>query len=346
MAVMTVRGSVKKEDLGFISPHEHIFIDIRNQFRPFDATTDRVRSEQKVQMSNLDALSRNPYAVKDNLVIDEADVAVDEITRFKKAGGKTLVDMTLPGIGRDVVFYRDLANLLDLNIVAGTGFYTADTHPEWVLKAPVDALARHMLKELKEGIDGTDIKAGVIGEIGTSEVIYPSERNCLLASAIAQKETGVAVEIHTFPWAEAAYEAAKIMVDEGVRPEKIAILHVDVQFNMDLIYRLLDLGVLLEFENWGKQYYIDKRYRSFAGGIFEQDIVRIYKLKELCQKGYAKQIIMANDVCLKVNLHKYGGWGYDHILRNIIPMMRDEGISEQDIVQITQINPADFIDVE
>ena len=341
---MTVNGLVNREDLGFITPHEHLLIDITNQFQPFDAITDRVRSMEKVQLSNLDAIRRNPYAVKDNLALNEPDVAIEEITRFKKAGGKTVVDVTLIGIGRDVLFLRGVANLLDMNIIAGTGLYTQDTHPTWAFEASVDDVVEYMMNDITVGVDQTDIKAGIIGEIGTSDVILDNERKCLLASAIVHQQTGLGMEIHTFPWTDAAFEVAQILIEHNVDPKKICILHTDVEFNMDLVYRLLDLGVILEFENFGKECYIDKRYRGFAGGFFESDLKRVKVMIELCEKGYASQLMVATDICLKQGLHKYGGFGYDHILLNIIPMMLNEGLDKKYVDQIVRDNPLNFID--
>jgi phosphotriesterase-related protein len=97
MPVMTVCGPIPSEALGVVTTHEHVFIDIRNQFSEFTAATRRAISEQPVQLSNLDALSRNPYAVKDNLTLNDAAVAEDEVMRFKRAGGDTIVDATSVG---------------------------------------------------------------------------------------------------------------------------------------------------------------------------------------------------------------------------------------------------------
>jgi phosphotriesterase-related protein len=127
MTVTTVCRPIPASGLGVVTPHEHVLIDIRNQFTEFKEATRRAISEQQVQLSNLDALYRNPYAVKDNLVLDDVAVAEEEVGRFKRAGGDTIVDATSIGIGRDPEALRSIAQATGLNLIAGCGYYTADT---------------------------------------------------------------------------------------------------------------------------------------------------------------------------------------------------------------------------
>jgi len=67
-------------------------------------------------------------------------------------------------------------------------------------------------------------------------------------------------------------------------------------------------------------------------------------IKKLIDKGFTKQILISNDVCLKSMLHLYGGWGYDHIGNNIVPMMEDFGIKPEDINTIIRDNPVRFLE--
>lgn len=106
----------------------------------------------------------------------------------------------------------------------------------------------------------------------------------------------------------------------------------------------MDLGVFVEFDNFGKEYYIDKRDRGFAGGVFARDIERVGAIKELIDLGYLNNIMLSCDICLKTLLHKYGGWGYDHILMNIVPMMSEFGIKDSQINILLRQNPKRFLD--
>jgi len=287
---------------------------------------------------------RNPYAVLDNAVIDDEGVVRDELLKFKKAGGTTFVDLTLRDIGRDPALLVGLSRELDIKIVAGCGYYINKSHPGDMDGKTVEGIAEELLSEIRYGMDGTDIKAGVIGEIGTSEIVYPNEKKTLIASAIVQKETGLGLHVHTDLYATNGYEVVNILTEHGAAAEKICINHIDVDIKMDYIKDLLNLGVYVEFDNFGKEFYADKRDRSVLRGLFARDIERVRAIKQLIDAGFLSKILISNDVCLKTCLHRYGGWGYDHVLTNIIPMMEDEGITSEQIKILMCRNPAEFLD--
>lgn len=342
--IMTVTGGVRADELGVVSPHEHLLIDIRNQFTEFKEASRRARSELKVGIETLDALSRNPYAVRDNLVLNDLALAEDEILRFKRAGGDTVVDATSIGISRDAEALRSISRVTGVKIIAGCGYYTADTHPTDMNDKSVADVRREILDDLLHGIDGTTVRAGVIGEVGTSCPVHPNERKVLQAAAEAYLETGVGIIVHTYPWGHEGFVAIEILTGTGVPPNKISINHIDVEIDLDYCRQLLQAGVFIEFDNFGKEYFIDRRDRGFAGGVFARDIERVRAVKTLIDEGYLEQLLISNDVCLKTLLHRYGGWGYDHILTNIIPMMQDEGVTSQQIEILYRANPSRFLD--
>lgn len=346
MSVITVKGIIDPERLGVVSPHEHVFIDIRNQFTEFPDEIRKKLAEQKVSIKNLDVLSRDPYAVKDNLVLNDISLAKKEVLKFKKAGGDTLVDATSIGMGRNPDALRKISESTGLNIIAGCGYYTHDTHPHNMDNKTVDQIAEEMITDIKIGINGTNIKAGVIGELGTSKEIYPNEKKVLAAAAKAQIETGVGIIVHTYPWGKKGLEILDILSNNRARLNKVSISHVDVVIDIEYCKEIAEYGAYFEFDDFGKEYFIDKRYRGFAGGVFARDIERVKALKELIDSGYLSNILISCDVCLKTLLHSYGGWGYDHILTNIVPMMREEGITEEQIDVLLKENPKRFLNVE
>ena len=118
-----------------------------------------------------------------------------------------------------------------------------------------------------------------------------------------------------------------------------------VEIDLEYYKEIIKSGAYVEFDNFGKEYFIDKRYRGFAGGVFARDIERVRAVKELIDLGYLSNILITCDVCLKTLLHRYGGWGYDHILTNIVPMMREEGITEKQIDILLKENPRRFLDI-
>ncbi|BBH18856.1 aryldialkylphosphatase [Paenibacillus baekrokdamisoli] len=344
MSVMTVTGKVRSDSLGLVLPHEHAFIDLRSLVPSSSEISRKKMSQEQVALTNIGKLMRNPYAVLDNAVIDDETVVRDELLKFKKAGGKTFVDLTLRDIGRDPALLAGLSRELDINIVAGCGYYINKSHPSDMDNKTVDSIAEEIFNEIRYGMDGTDIKAGVIGEIGTSEIIYPNEKKTLIASAIVQKETGLGLHVHTDLYATNGYEVVNILTEHGATADKICINHVDVDIKMDYLKDLLNLGVYVEFDNFGKEFYADKRDRSVLRGPFARDIERVRAIKKLIDWGFLSKILISNDVCLKTCLHNYGGWGYDHVITNIIPMMEDEGITTEQIKTLMCSNPAEFLD--
>lgn len=344
MSVMTVTGRVETSSLGWILPHEHAFIDLRDLVPAAHTISAKAMAQQKVTLANSGHLRRNPYAVLDNAVLDDEEVIKDELLAFKRAGGNTFVDLTLRSIGRDPALLASVSREVGINIIAGCGYYINASHPPDMDSKTIDQIADELRREIRFGIDGTNVRAGVIGEIGTSEVIYPNEKKALIAAAIVQQETGLGLHVHTSLWGTTGLEVVRILTENGAAANKICINHIDVDIRMDYLKALLNQGVYIEFDNFGKEFYADKRHRSVLQGLFARDIERVRAIKELIGCGFLSQILVSNDVCLKTCLHRYGGWGYDHMLTNIVPMMEDEGISAEDIRALMCDNPATFLD--
>jgi phosphotriesterase-related protein len=99
----------------------------------------------------------------------------------------------------------------------------------------------------------------------------------------------------------------------------------------------------VEFDNFGKEYYIRREVRNSGYGLFVTDVQRVTFLKKLIDLGYLNRILLSCDLCLKQLLHTYGGWGYDHVLKNIVPMMEDEGITDRQIHTLLVENPANWL---
>lgn len=341
--IMTVTGPISADELGITLVHEHLFIDLRNQFSELKDPEAMRMSYEKVHMDNLGVLRRNPYAIRDNLVLDDVDIAVKEVSKFKCQGGNAIVDCTSIGIQRQPLNLQQVSLRAELHIIAGCGYYTYDTYPPEMDSWSVEKIADDIVRDITVGIDGTDIKAGVIGEIGTSEIIHANEWKVLMASAIAFKKTGAAIQVHTYPWGKAGLEIADGLLGVGVNPKKIVICHVDVQLDMDYIKALLEKGIFVEFDDFGKEFYIDPSERGFAGGVFAHDIERVKAIKQFVDLGYEHQILITNDICLKSMLTVYGGWGYGHIVCHIKPMLEWEGVPKDVIELLLHENPKELL---
>ena len=334
--ITTVRGEIKESEVGIASSHEHIFIDMRGCV---DITgTEPELFYEDIRMENRGEVFADPYAILDNALLSGVEDAVREVEYFKAWGGQTIVDCTPDEIGRDPLALREVCLRTGVNIVLGCGHYYQKTHAPHVRQASVEQLAAEMRADILDGIGDTGIKAGVIGEIGTSEQITPDEKKVLTAAGIVGAQTGKAVHVHTDLYTENGMEIADILTREGMKPEKICIDHVDVWLRPDYIRTLLDMGVYVEFDNFGKEFYVSKAKR------FAYDLERVELLKTLIEEGYQKQILVCNDICLKTMWKKYGGLGYGHILRTVKDMAVEQGISEEVYYKLLTENVKSFLD--
>lgn len=159
----------------------------------------------------------------------------------------------------------------------------------------------------------------------------------MTAAGIAGSHTGKAVHVHTDLYTENGGEIIKLLAGLGMQPEKICIDHVDVWLRPDYIRSLLDMGVFVEFDNFGKEFYVSKQRR------FAYDLERIHLLKTLIDEGYQNRILVCNDICLKTMWKRYGGQGYAHILRTVKDMAVEHGISESTYLALLTENVQNFL---
>ena len=342
MPITTVLGNVEKCGAGCILPHEHLLIDLRKLVdRPADE--NGAHFFESLGMSNRWRVYNDPYALLDNAVIEEEDTALKELLLFKQAGGDTVADVTLDDIGRNPSALARLSRASGVNIVMGCGHYIAGAHPEKITSLSEKELAAEMIADLTEGVNGTGIKAGVIGEIGTSASISAEEYKVLKAAGIACLETGKSVHVHTSLYERNGLLVARTLLEMGVRSDRICIDHIDVQPNREYIVRLLDMGVYVEFDNFGKEFYVPRGNPGLLKDRFVYDLERAELIASLAEKGYLKQILISNDICLKSMLCEYGGNGYGHILRTVKSMLCDCGLSPLQYETIVKDNAAEFL---
>lgn len=319
--IETVCGKIKIDDIGVTSAHEHVFIDMRHCV----AITGNEAPVfyDKIDMKNRGLVFSDPYAILDNALLDNVDDAIFEMKCFKEAGGDTIIDCTLDEIGRDPISLKKVSEESGVNIILGCGNYYDVAHPEFVENETIFQLANRIRKDLTEGISETGIKAGIIGEIGTSAIMTDNEKKVLHAAGIVGAELNKPVHVHTDLYTENGFEVIDILESEGMKPNKICINHIDVLIRPKYIFALLERGVYIEFDNFGKEFYLPNNRR------FAYDLERMEILKEIIEKGYEKQVLISNDICLKTMWRTYGGAGYAHILTNVRTMAKEFGILEQ-----------------
>jgi len=271
-----------------------------------------------------------------------------EVAEFRDAGGDTVVDLSLAAIGRDAASLAEVSKATGVNVIAGCGFYVNTAHPPEIAQMTPKDVADIVVRDLTEGIDGTPIKAGVIGEIGTWDPIHPDEEKVLLGVAEAHRRTGAPIIVHTYLFAKWGLRVLDILEREGVVSEHVALAHVDsVLSDLDYHRAMADRGAYIEYDLFGAEGNNDD-WREHERGVrfippIPCDMERIAAVRELCKAGYGDRILMSQDVCMKVSLTSYGGPGYAHIQRSVLPLMRDLGIHDAQVQDLVQANPQRFL---
>lgn len=346
--IETVNGPISPIELGVTLPHEHVLIDLSASH--LSAAFDSRRAallDSPVNMKILGELRRSLNASKDNLKLSDVDVAVEELRIFKDAGGMSLVDVTAPYsklVPRSPELMKEVAEKAELNIVLGTGFYVQSSHPKIVGEKSIVELSQLMIRDLSEGFEGTQIKAGVIGELGCGVPLDADEEKVLRAAAKAQKETHACIIIHsgTFdPFSRTIVKQAQSYLDileaQGADLSKVCVSHMDFTCS-DLKYhaQILDRGVSIMYDTFGCDFYRDDLW---IGAAYPTDTQRIAGITELCKQGFDQQLLLSQDTCLKIQTVTYGGYGYAHILQHIIPCLRNSGVETAHIQNMLIANP-------
>jgi phosphotriesterase-related protein len=359
--VQTVLGPIPAAGLGPTLVHEHLRIDLWPWLDAPDPSDPAAvaRADARVDPDTIADVRANPFAVRDNLVLDDMDLAAAELVPFAAAGGRTVVDLTLPEIGRDAGALRDLARRTGLNIVMGCGRYIAGARPVALAGAPAEVLRDEILRDLLEGVPGGPgvdadssgagssvvidssvvvdspgaVRAGVIGEIGTSDPLHPDEARMLWAAGAAQAATGRGLVIHLDPWGHNAHMVLDHALGAGADPTRIMLAHLDPALpDLDVLRILTARGATVAIDIWGDE-------DAYGGRGMPTDDVRIAAVLAAFDEGWADRLAVSQDVCLKSQLRAHGGPGYAHLLAVIAPRLRAAGLREADLDLLFIANP-------
>jgi phosphotriesterase-related protein len=336
--IQTVLGPIDPADLGTTLAHEHALIDLRCLLEPPHDPEMQWLVDRPVDAGSRIALQERPYASKDNLMLQSEEHAALELQAFRDAGGQGLIDLTVDGIGPDASALRRLATRTGLHIVAGVGIYRAIAHPAWVRTAGVADIADYFIKRLQVGFESSDVRGGVLGEIGTSSPLHPDEIKVLRAAARAYRETGVAINVHPAIWHREGPRILDILAAEGVDLRRVALSHMDELLDYDYHCALAVRGAFLSFDTFGSEFHFaDEDARE------PTDRERLAALLRLLAAGWAGQILLSQDVCTKLQLTRYGGKGYAHVLRSVVPALEASGVSAETIHELLVVNPRRFL---
>ncbi len=338
--VQTVLGPIPASDLGVTLSHEHLLCDQRHvTFKEPADPEERELARRPVSLEILHWIQLNWGSNLDNLVLDSEPAAIDEALWYRGAGGDSLVDCTLEGLGRNPHALVRIARASGLHIVMGSGYYVAPTHPPQVARMTEDEITAEIMREFTAGVADTGICAGLIGEIGSSWPLVAEEVKVFRAAGAAQSELGCGLSVHPGRHPDSPLQILELLRREGADPRRVIISHVErtVQ-SLDGLKVLADTGCYLEYDLFGMEATAKYPYRELGIDI-PSDVQRLDQIRGLFDAGYGSQLLFSHDVCTKHRTRRYGGAGFDHILRNIVPWMRARGFTEPEIRQPIVDNP-------
>lgn len=306
--IVTVTGAIPASQLGPTLGHEHLYSD----FAVFSGNPD------------------NRFTV--------ASEVIDELAWFRQAGGRSIVEVTPEGTGRDPVQLREISRTSGVQVISGIAFYEESTYPAWACEASVEQISDYFVYHLEEGHEG--VRAGVIGEITSHNEPEPNpsayrlremERRVFEAAAHAQRQTGACITTHA-ALGRAGHAQLDVLENAGADLQRVIIGHCDAHWHddpqKDFSYYLpiLERGACCEFDLIG--------WTELA-----PDEIRADRLASLLAMGYAPQLLLATDTCRLSHLRRRGGRGYDFLWTSFLPRLRARGVSEAQINCMLQDTP-------
>ncbi len=338
--IQTVLGQIEPSELGITLTHEHLLIDLTPYFAMPEEASERSWVDAPVTMDRLGGLLKRFITNRSNLQLLDVDEAIEEILKYRYAGGGGLVDTSNVGLARDPLALARIARATGLNIIMGASYYVPLSYPPDLHERSEEDIGDEIIRDLTVGVADTGVRAGVIGEVGNFWPTNETSLKVLRASARASVETGAAILIHPGFHPDSPPHILNTLVEAGTDPKRIIMGHLDVfAVGRDWLRDLAKSGCYMEWDTFGLE------DSSVAGGNLDHtqpasDAQRIQMLEFMLAEGFGDQVVIGHDVCTKFHRRKYGGKGYAHILENIVPRMRARGFSEADINRILVDNPA------
>ncbi|QYJ03556.1 hypothetical protein KUV85_14655 [Nocardioides panacisoli] len=313
--VPTYRGPVAPEDLGWTLTHEHLF----------------------VLSPELDRDYPHPEWDADAAV----ERAVAGLEDLWDLGVRTVVDLTVPGLGRDVDLVARVASRVRVNLVASTGWYADEvlppyfrTHgPDRLVGGP-DPLVEMFRRDVTEGIGDSGVRAGMLKVVTDTPGFTPDVERVMQAAATVHRETGVPVTTHSNPHRRNGLDQAAYLVERGVAPDHVVIGHSGDAEDLDYLLALLDTGVTLGMDRFGM---------AHTGS----DETRLDMVVELLARGHADQMVLSHDAAYfsRVTPPSWRRdhtpeWTHDHLSRRVLPALLERGARREDVDQMMVHNAA------
>lgn len=312
--VETVRGPVIDGDLGTTLMHEHVFI------------------LQPEALQNYGHAFGPAYWNEQ----ERLDDAVAKLSAVRDAGIYTIVDPTAIGLGRYIPRLQKLNEAVDLNIVVATGVYAFLELPNFLAYRSVDAIAELFVREIREGIDDTGVKAAFLKCAVERHGIIGDVPRILAAIAAAAVQTGAPVMVHTNAEARTGLDALEALTGHGVKPERIVIAHAGDSNDLGYLRTIAESGAWLGCDRFGIEH-------------FNPLADRIRTLLALLSEGYGDRIHLSHDAACFLDFFVgnpiFADEKPDYLLISdrVLPALRQEGVTQAQIDEMMIANPRRFL---
>ena len=310
--VNSVLGPLDTADLGFTLTHEHLFTasaGIQQTFPELFGDFDRLT--EQVMLS-----------------LNEA----------REGGVKTIVDLSTMDLGRDIRFIAEMARRTGVQIIAATGIWRDIPRALW-LRSP-DEIAALFVREIGVGIEGTDIKAGIIKVANDMGGVTREGGIILRAAARAANQTGVRISTHTYAPERVGEQQVAIFEDEGFDLNRVYIGHSNDTTDLDYLLGLVRRGVWLG---------LDRHQTSAPIGPDAEG--RTQTLAALIKAGVGNRLMVSHDWGVlgvsrtsdPLASRGYNPDGWLFTKRKVFPRLLELGISQEQVDALNNENPRRFL---
>jgi phosphotriesterase-related protein len=312
-SVETVRGPVEVGELGRSLMHDHIIL------------------LEPEALQNYGTLWGGSYWDEEAGVAD----AIEKLGAVRDAGITTLVDPTAPGLGRYIPRIQRINESVDLNVLVATGVYAFLQLPNFLGYRSVEALTEIFVRELRDGINDTGVKAAFLKCAVEEHGLVGDVPRILAAIAAASVETGAPVMVHTNAAHQTGLPALQTLTEAGVDPARIVVAHTGDSNDLDYIRAIADAGAWLGCDRFG----ID-HFNPLAD--------RIATLVALIGEGYTDRIHLSHDAACFFDFMTgdpfFADEKADYLLisKTVLPALRDAGVTDEQIDQMMVENPRRF----
>jgi phosphotriesterase-related protein len=336
--IHTVRGPIDPAELGITMAHEHVWMDSTplRAVHGYEATATGAWDLAAAAEARW-----NPGSHPDNYRLTDVEASVEELESYVRAGGRSLVELTPPSLGRDPLRVREISERAGVHVVLGAGHYLEPVHEPWVATASDAEVTDRLLAEARDGIAETGIRAGIFGEIGTSDPISSGEVRVLRAVGAAAAESGLAISVHLHPWGHEGSGVLDVLVSAGAAPDRVILGHLNTAIDRpDELRSLADHGATLGFDLFGFDHSLLDPGRWPPS---DRDVATV--IAALVRDGHAERIVLGQDIGVRTRLRRWGGWGYAHVLEHVVPIFHELGIGASAIRSMLVDNPARLLAV-